>query len=110
MSQNVSSNHKLFFYFRSMGIADKLFHVVLLHDPQGFLKIPNAFVPVMELLYGMKEISLWLDLVDKRNYELMKKVMVIFIEKKRFRGRIRNLSIFLICHRVISVLFAHTTY
>ena len=60
------------FYFRSMGIADKPFHVVLLHDPQGFLKIPNAFVPVMELLYGMKEISLWLDLVDKRNYELIK--------------------------------------
>ena len=61
-----------FFYFRSMGIADKPFHVVLLHDPQGFLKIPNVFVPVMELLYGMKEISLWLDLVDKRNYKLIK--------------------------------------
>ena len=50
------------FYYRSMEIVAKPYHVVLQLDPQEFSKMPKEFVHVTELLCGMKETNPWLDL------------------------------------------------
>ena len=60
------------FYYRSMEIVAKPYHVVLQLDPQEFSKMPKEFVHVTELLCGMKETNPWLDLEGSSkgiNYE-----------------------------------------